>query len=409
MSDDLRVLLIDPDDADQTLAATLLRGRFAAAGIETIATAASLATSLARGGFDVVVAEYHIPWIEGPALLDAIKAVRPGVSVVFLTSADNTEHAVAVMRAGAADYVVKTSRGFLRLPTAVADAMLEAEATSPIARPSHEAAGHLAGLQASANAATDVAASDTHLARLERINTDLRGLIAQTAHELDAPLRMVARHVRAVGEHRNALDAEGRRSLDLALAGVSRMHELLDDLGAYARIEADVLNCETFDCNALVDVLAQQLSARLCEDRVRIRRDKLPTVLAERSQLTQVFENLLSNALKFQTETPASVEITARAVGEEWLFSVRDHGIGVEHELADSIFIIFKRLRPDYPGTGVGLAICKRVVERHGGRIWVESQNGEGSTFHFTLPKNPVRAATPSQAVASLDGARSAT
>lgn len=235
------------------------------------------------------------------------------------------------------------------------------------------------------------------------------GLIAQTAHELDAPLRMVAQHARMVGEHANALDAEGRRSLDLALAGVSRMHELLDDLGAYARIEAEALKYETCDCDALVDGVAQQLSARLGGDRARIRRAKLPTVLAERSQLTQVFENLLSNALKFQTEILASVEISARAVGEEWLFSVRDCGIGVEREFADSIFTLFKRLRPDYPGTGVGLAICRRVVERHGGRIWVESQTGGGSTFHFTLPKNPVRTAMPPQAVARLEERRSAT
>ena len=310
LSDDLHILLIDPDDDDRTLTATLLRGRFATARIETAATAASLATSLARGGFDVVVAEYRIPWIEGPVLLDVIKASRPGVPVVFLTSADDTERAVAVMRVGAADYLLKTSRGFLRLPTAVGHAMLEAGAKSsatpapivpepplqdepttpiePAARPSGEAGGRLA--------ATDVATSDTDLARLERINTDLRGLIAQTAHELDAPLRMVAQHARVVGEHANALDAEGRRSLDLALTGVSRMRELLDDLGAYARIEAEALNYETCDCNALVDGLEQQRSARLDGDRgERIRRATLPTVLAERSQLTQVFENLLSN------------------------------------------------------------------------------------------------------------------
>ena len=99
-----------------------------------------------------------------------------------------------------------------------------------------------------------------------------------------------------------------------------------------------------------------------------------------------------SNGLKFQTETPAKVEISARAVGEEWLFSVRDHGIGVEREFSDGIFDLFKRLRPEYPGTGVGLAICRRIVERHGGRIWVESRTGVGSTFNFTLARSPARA-----------------
>ena len=322
-----------------------------------------------------------MPWIDGPALLDAIKESRSGVPVIFLTTTDDTECAVEIMRAGATDYLVKTSRGFLRLPTAVADAVLEAGATPAPGPVAHEPPPD------------DVATRDAALARLERINTELRGLIAQTAHELDAPLRMVTQHARAVGEHADALDAEGRRSLVLALAGVGRMHELLDDLAAYARIEAEALNREPCDCSALVDRLVQQLSARFGTDHVRIQWAKLPTVLAERSQLTQVFENLLSNALKFQTETPARVEISARAVGEEWLFSVRDYGIGVERELANTIFNLFKRLRPEYPGTGVGLAICKRVVERHGGRIWVETRAGGGSTFHFTLPKNPVQAA----------------
>ena len=110
------------------------------------------------------------------------------------------------------------------------------------------------------------------------------------------------------------------------------------------------------------------------------------------AQATQVFENLLSNGLKFQTETPARVEVSARDVGGEWLFSVRDYGIGVEPEFTDSIFDLFKRLQQEYSGTGVGLAICRRIVERHGGRIWVESRAGEGSTFNFTLSKKPARA-----------------
>ncbi len=142
----------------------------------------------------------------------------------------------------------------------------------------------------------------------------------------------------------------------------------------------------------MVDRVAHQLAARCGESHVRIQWATLPTVAAAPSLLTQVFENLLSNGLKFQTETPARVEVAARDAGEEWLFWVRDYGIGVEPEFTDSIFDLFRRLRPEYEGTGVGLAICRRIVERHGGRIWVESRAGEGSTFNFTLSKNPARA-----------------
>ena len=256
-------------------------------------------------------------------------------------------------------------------------------------------------LGAFASAARDTVGTDTpddqtaareDLAQLERTNTELRGLIAQTAHELDAPLRMVAQHAKVVGAHAQTLDDEGRQSLGLALAGVSRMQELLDDLAAYSRIEAETLRLEPCECNALVDRVAHQLAARFGETHVHIQRATLPTVAAAPSQLTQVFENLLSNGLKFQTETPARVEVAARDLGEEWLFSVRDYGIGVEPEFTDSIFDLFSRLQPEYSGTGVGLAICRRIVERHGGRIWVESRAGEGSTFKFTLSKNPARA-----------------
>ena len=418
LSDDLHILLIDSDDHDRALATTLLGGRFGTGSVESIATVAALLTSLARGGFDVVVAEYWMPWIEGPALLDAIQESHPGVPVIFLTSTDDTECAVAVVRAGAADYLVKSSRGFLRLATAVDDALL-AEGTAGPSRPGHASPadltnrivpaaqppgagrGQRAILGAVASAARDTAGTDTpddqtaargDLAQLKRINAELRGLIAQTAHELDAPLRMVAQHANAIEAHAQALDSEGRQSLSLALAGVSRMQALLDDLTAYSRIEAETLRLEPCECNALVGRVADRLAARFGETKIHIQLATLPTVAAAPSQLTQVFDNLLSNGLKFQTETPAKVEVAARDVGGEWLFSVRDYGIGVEPEFTDSIFDLFRRLRPEYSGTGVGLAICRRIVERHGGRIWVESRAGEGSTFSFTLSKNPARA-----------------
>ena len=427
MSDDLHILLIDSDDDDRALATTLLRGRFATAHVESSTTVATLLTSLARGGFDVVVAEYRTPWIEGPALFDAIKESHPGVPVVFLTSTDDTECAVAAVRAGAAGYLVKSSDGFQRLPTVVGDALLGEETAGP-PRPGYESPADVTtrilqaaqplvaeskgrailGTTASVSrdtvgtdAPADQTAAREDLAQLERINTELRGLIAQTAHELDAPLRMVAQHTNAVEAH--ALDDKGRESLGQVLAGVSRMRELLDDLAAYSRIEAETLRTEPCECNALVDRVAHELAARFGETQVHIQRATLPTVSAAPSQLTQVFENLLSNALKFQTETPAVVEVSARDVGGGWLFSVRDCGIGVEPEFTDGIFDLFRRLRPEYSGTGVGLAICRRIVERHGGRIWVESQAGEGSTFNFTLSKNPAKAGNtrPSAAVRS--------
>jgi len=410
LGDELNILLIDPSDDDRALATALLGSRAGTTSVEAVATVAALVASLARGGFDVVVAEYRTPWIEGPALLDAITQSCPGVPVIFLTSTDDTERAVAMMRAGAADYLVKSSRGFLRLATAVDDAMLAAGTDAPLrpldlAEDPPASGGHPA--QQERIWGISALSSNTAIMKSEcspdSVDTELRGLIAQTVHELEAPLRLVAKQATMVGEHAQGLDGEGRRSLGLALEGVSRMQELLDDLAAYSRIEAEPIRFESCECNALVDRVVRQLEARFGEANVRIQRATLPAVYAEPSQLTQVFENLISNGLKFQTETPARVEIWANAVGEEWQFSVRDYGLGVEPEFADSIFDLFKRLRPEFPGSGVGLAICRRIVERHGGRIWVESRKSGGATFTFTLSKNPTNAGSsrPFAAVSS--------
>ena len=135
---------------------------------------------------------------------------------------------------------------------------------------------------------------------------------------------------------------------------------------------------------------------------MEIHRDTPPTVQADRSRLIQVFDNLLSNAVKFRTETPARVEVSAQELGEEWIFSVRDEGIGVERDRVEDVFVLFRRLHPEYPGTGVGLAICKRVVEQHGGRIWIRTNADRGSTVRFTLPKRP----TPSTPSRGPTGAR---
>ena len=417
----------------------MLSRRFPTARIEEAASATTYASALARGGFDVVVAEFELPWADGPALLRSINESRPGIPVVFLSRHADTERAVATMRAGAADYLVKGSRSFVRLPTAVGDAVVSARAwaahvdtlekvehvgsesqhlqrllsdaardLAAFADAASHGGGHDGGQTASPKPPADLtarfepntegttaspAAPAGRTNRLEQINGELRELIAQTVHELDAPLRTVAQHARMLRESAGGLSDEARLSLNLALAGVGRMQDLLDDLQAYSRLEAENLSYKSCDCNQLVDRIWRQLQTRLgaAGANSQLSKTNLPTVFAEPSQLTQVFENLLSNAVKFQTETPARVEISARAVGAEWLFSVRDHGIGIERGLADSIFTLFKRLRPEYPGTGVGLAICKRVVERHGGRIWVESRAGDGSTFHFTLPRDPTR------------------
>jgi hypothetical protein len=184
------------------------------------------------------------------------------------------------------------------------------------------------------------------------------------------------------------LDSRADELIAHTVDGVSRMQTLIDDLLSYSRVGTQGKEFEPSDCNAILDQALANLEAAIAETGAVISRDRLPVVKADAAQLTQLFQNLISNAIKFRSQQPPSINISVRRDEGNWLFSVKDNGIGMQPEYFERIFVIFQRLhtRNEYPGTGIGLAICKKIVERHGGRIFVESQPGQGSTFSFTLP-----------------------
>jgi light-regulated signal transduction histidine kinase (bacteriophytochrome) len=166
------------------------------------------------------------------------------------------------------------------------------------------------------------------------------------------------------------------------------MQTLIRDLLTYSRVDTRASDFQTADCEAVLREVLDNLQTSIAETAAKVSHDPLPTVPADEVQLRQLFQNLIGNALKFHGQTPPRVHISAAMQRSNWLFSVRDNGIGIDPEHAERIFVIFQRLhtRRAYPGTGVGLAICKKIVERHGGRIWVESRQDEGGEFLFTLP-----------------------
>jgi light-regulated signal transduction histidine kinase (bacteriophytochrome) len=174
--------------------------------------------------------------------------------------------------------------------------------------------------------------------------------------------------------------------------GANRMQQLIRDLLEYSRVGTRGGAFSPVDCGELVATVIGDLGAAIAEADAKVVAGELPTVSADRSQLRQLFQNLIENALKYRSAAPPVVRIDASREEEAWHFTVRDNGIGLAPEYAERIFVIFQRLhtQAEYPGTGIGLAVCKRIVERHGGRIWVESAAGEGATFHFTLPGQEV-------------------
>jgi light-regulated signal transduction histidine kinase (bacteriophytochrome) len=205
------------------------------------------------------------------------------------------------------------------------------------------------------------------------------------SHDLQEPLRMVASYLGLLERrYRGRLDEKADKFIHYAVDGAARMQALIEDLLTYSRVGRQGKPFEPTDCDAVVAAVVADLGSQ----GAAVSCAGLPTVLADRGQLTQLFQNLIGNALKFCNGAPPRVEVRAERRGGEWLFAVRDNGIGIAPEHRERIFVIFQRLhtRAQYPGTGIGLAICKKVVERHGGRIWVESEPGQGSTFFFTLP-----------------------
>jgi PAS domain S-box-containing protein len=226
-------------------------------------------------------------------------------------------------------------------------------------------------------------------AELERSNADLEQFAYIASHDLQEPLRSVAGCVQLLGQRcQGRLDERGEEFIRHAVDGLQRMQTLIHDLLAYSRVSTRGHNLTPTDCNVVVQHTQQNLAAAIRESGARISSDFLPTVWADRRQLSQVFQNLLSNAIKFRSSERPDIHIGAQHQRSEWVISIRDNGIGIDSEYSERIFEVFRRLhtRKEYPGTGIGLALCKKIVERHGGRIWVDSQFGKGSTFYFTLP-----------------------
>jgi signal transduction histidine kinase len=244
--------------------------------------------------------------------------------------------------------------------------------------------------QANAELQQEIAERHRAEEELRRSNQELEDFAAVASHDLQAPLRSVSGYLELLDRrYKGTLNSSGKEFISAAVNGAKQMHTMINDLLKVARIRTRGAPFVAVQCSEILDRSLRNLAADIREKGASVTYASLPAVLGDGTQLVQLFQNLIGNAVKYAADRQPVVHVGVEQRGDDWLFSVRDNGIGIDPRHHKRIFEIFQRLHgaQEYAGTGIGLAVCRRIVERHNGRIWVESEPGKGSTFFFTLPR----------------------
>ena len=225
---------------------------------------------------------------------------------------------------------------------------------------------------------------------LQRSNEELEQFAYVASHDLQEPLRMVSSYVKLLEKrYKDKLDTDANDFIHFAVDGAKRMKELINALLELSQVGYKQELLKDVNCNDVFDKVISNLSLLIKENNATVNKSKLPIVLGNELQISCLFQNLITNAIRYKSNNPPIIDVKTESNNKDWLFSVRDNGIGFDMQHKDRIFTIFQRLnsRANYPGTGIGLAVCKKIVELHGGKIWAESELGKGATFYFTIPK----------------------
>jgi len=363
----LHALLVEDDPVDvEQVRIALSKDGFEVTS-EVTDTAEGFTRLIRTGAYDIILADYKLPQWRGMDALDVLRRENLDIPVIVVTGYLGEERAVDCIKQGATDCVLKDRMG--RLSPSVRRALEEKRLRK------------------------ERRDSEMELARkveeLARSNRDLEQFAYVASHDLQEPLRMVANYTQLLTErYRGKFDEQADKYLHYAADGALRMQALIQDLLKFSRVGKHQVELRPTESRAIVEQALANLQAAIQESGALVERSAIPVVMADPSQLTQVFQNLIANAIKFHGVEPPKVQIAAEKKGEQWEFAVSDNGIGIPADQQQDIFVIFRRLhgRGEYDGNGIGLAICKKIVERHGGQIWVEAQAGGGSCFKFTLP-----------------------
>lgn len=405
MNSVLRILLIEDDANDRELIKSMLMEDGLLCEFHEIETRSELLRVLNDNEFDLILSDNSLPSFDGLSALAIAQEKGPEVPFIFVSGTLGEEVAIESLKSGATDYVLK--QRMARLVPAVRRALKEAN--EKIKRKQSE--------EALVRKAEELA----------RSNAELEQLAYTASHDLQEPLRMVISYVQLLQKrYKDKLDSDANEFITFAVEGAMRMKKLIDTMLSFSRLGVQQESAvQSVDCNRVLEEVLQNLKFTIKESGAILTKDSLPIVTGDAMQFVQLFQNLISNAIKFRGKETPRIYISAQEVPEinslkakrsayretlpsfkqprqnpkpknqnlkskGWLFSVKDNGIGFEQEYGERIFQIFQRLhaRSEYSGTGIGLAICQKIVTQNGGQIWAESKPGTGSTFYFTIPDN---------------------
>ena len=325
-----------------------------------------------ENNFDVLVIDYQMPQLDGLQVLRQVVDNGTPPPVIMLTGAGNEEIAVEAMKMGATDYLVKDLDGnyFQLLPLVIDEAVKRFRFAEEKKRMQKE-------LQ-------------RYATELERSNKELEQYAYVVSHDLKEPLHTIRGFAKFLEEsYQDKLDEQGNEFLDYIIEGTARMERLINGLLDYSRVKYVNSEPEPVNCNELVEQVTRDLKATIKARSALITWDPLPIIKGKERLLLRVFQNLIDNALKYCRDKQPQVHVSVEEKKKVWQFSVKDNGIGIDPKHTERIFMIFQRLhnRSEFSGDGLGLAICKKIIESHKGEIWVESQPQQGATFYFTIPK----------------------
>lgn len=367
----LRLLMVEDSTADVELELMTLRKNGFDVSADLAQTAEEFTLRVRTTTYDVILADYNLPQWRGTEALGILSRENLDVPLIVVTGYLGEEKAVDYIKRGATDCVLKDR--LARLPVAVRRALEEKQLRDQ-RRHAEEALAQ-------------------KVSELARSNTELEQFAYVASHDLQEPLRMIANYTQLLAErYRGKLDEQADKYIAYSVDGATRMQTLIQDLLKFSRVGKQEIEPRTTECRAVVELALKNLQAGIQESGAVVEWNKLPVVKVDPAQLAQVFQNLIANAIKFHGLEKPVIRIDAEKKDQEWVISVSDNGIGVPAESWQDIFVIFRRLhtRDEYAGNGIGLSICKKIIERHGGRIWIEAQGQPGCCFRFTLPTEPL-------------------